>query len=295
MKLINKKQVNGKMVAIFDTEGAGIADIVSYLTQLGWTFAKLTVTYTAKGQQKKQDVPAAKVAAVQAKYHFDKWSFAASNGNQLIVCQISDQSHRALVSKAPHGAAKVFASIPAATPANTQLPRSVAAPVHEPSPTQPQLTAQQKALLQRKRELEAQKAAQTSRIQQERDAAAAKAAAALYAPQQDNENIPEMTATQRDEKRAAARAMDSMQVKKAAANKHTGLLIWAIIECLFIAPIAFGGFALYDIRCGRRLVTEDPSEAETRFKNAKQLLIFGIIFGILITGIACWKFLPVLL
>lgn len=288
MKLTSKKEMNGTKVAIFDTQGASIEDIVTYLSLNGWQFAKLTVTYTAKGKPKKVDVPPAKVKAVQAKYNFDKWSFAARKGNMVIVCQMSDHNKRAIVSKASNGAAKVFLSIPAhATPAE---PETVA-----PADA---LTSQQQELLRRKQEIASQEAADAASLRAERDRAAQEAAAALYAPQEDVNEIPEMTEVERGEKRHAARAAEQARIAEVSSKKHTGLLIWAIIECLLLVPIAFGGFAILDIVQGRKLLRDmppDPEEAETRFKNARQLLIFGIIFGIVITAVACWKFLPVIL
>lgn len=320
MRVTSKKQVNGTNVTIIDTQGASIADIVDFLANDGWQFPKLTVTYTAKGQTKKVDVTPDKVDAIQDKYHFDKWSFAAKKGDMALVCQMSDANRRAIVSKAPNGAAKVFMSIPPATHATgaqagtpaaagaqaSQAAQSAQAEAFAAAGASARgLTPQQQALLRRKRELQQQQAAQApqgtpakdaneaNKLREERARAQKEASAAIFAPQEDSEMIPELTNEQRSEKRKAARAADNAKREQVAANKHTGLLIWAIIECLLLIPIAFAGFAILDIVLARRRATEDPAEAETRFKSARNTLIFGIVFATIVSAaLFCLWILP---
>lgn len=167
MKLMGKKQREGKSVVVFDSQGATIVDIVRYLVQNGWQFNKLTVAVPKNGQVVTKDVPANKVAPLQAKYNFDRWSFIASKAEQAIAGQIDNGKETVIITQSKNNAINFFATIPAGSATGA-------------SATQQGKTPEQ----QRAEKLAKAKAAAQAKQQEEREQQLARARAAKKAAAQ---------------------------------------------------------------------------------------------------------------
>lgn len=259
LQLKTKKQVNGKNIAVFDTQDADIAAIVEAMSARGWTFDILFANYKlADGSSKKKDIPASKCAAVQARYNIDNWAFKAHLGGKTLAGQMDNSKHLAAISQSTGGAIKDFMALPIG---NAPVPAVHAQPAR---PQKPMQAPQQK-----------------SAIARQRDAEAAAAARALLNDEQD---APEITPMQREARRAASRAEEQKKMAAAPKKKHTALLILSILECL-TPSFVFGGMALYDVIKGRRFEAKGcPIEAAQRFKEVKFLLVFGLIATIAFTA-----------
>lgn len=282
MKLQAKKKVNGKDIVFVDSGTANIEEIAKVMAQHGWTFDVLKATYTAKdGTSKKKDIPYDKLVAIQRKFNLNNWSVQASKGAKVIAFQMDNAKHRIAVARSTGGAIQEFLKLPVGIPEPEPAPvpkpaskpvqkgAGAAGAVNKPSPTQ--------------------KPIQSSQFQQERAYAEEAAAAALYAD--NGSNIPEITPVQKEARRAAVRKDDQAKVKIAQKDKHTLLLVFSILE-IFTAGIAFGILALIDTLKGRKLSATDPGEAIRRFREAKVLLVFGVIASVL--AVVAWN-LPALL
>lgn len=260
LKLKAKQQIQGNTIILVDAGTANIDEVVQAMTRAGWTFDVLQASYTSKtGEKKRKDIPADKIVPVQKKFNLNKWSFKASKGSKVIVAQMTNKEHLIAIRKENGGALKEFLLLPVG---NVPAPKPV--PVQKPIQKQGQLA-------------------------KERAQAEAAAAELLY--RDEGAGIPEITPLQKEARRAAVRKEDKAKATRASAKKHTLLLVFSILE-IFSAGIVFGILALKDTLTGRKLSVSDPGEAERRFKEARLLLVFGVIAAV--GAVVAW-FLPSLL
>lgn len=278
VKIRNKKQVNGKNIIFVDSGNANIDEVISAMQQDGWSIDLLRATYVTKtGEKKNKDIPPDKIVSVQRKYNLDNWTFKASKGAKIIGAQMSNKQHLIAIKQSKGRAWQDFCELPVGNKPVEPMPVPV-----------PQPQAQSRPRPQRQRPTQ-QPLQQHGQFAQERIAAEDQAAAALYAD--DGDGIPEITPVQKQARRAAARKEDNARVAQVKAKKHTLLLVLSIIE-IFSAGIVFAGFALKDVLTGRKLAVSDPGEAERMFKEAKLLLVFGLLATV--AAVVAWN-LPALL
>lgn len=261
LKLKAKQQIQGEDIILVDAGTANIDEVVQAMAKAGWSFDVLQASYTAKtGETKRKDIPPEKIVAVQKKFDLNRWSFKATKGSKTVIAQMTNKDHLIAIRKVSGGALKEFLSLPVGDVPTAPKP----APMQKPIQKQGQLA-------------------------QERAQAEAAAAEVLY--RDEGAHIPEITPLQKEARRAAVRKEDKAKVSKAAAKKHTALLVFSILE-IFSAGIVFGILALKDTLTGRKLAQTDPGEAERRFKEARLLLIFGLVAAV--GAVLAWNF-PALL
>lgn len=261
MKLKAKQQIQGSTVILVDAGTANIDELVQAMTKAGWTFDILQASYTSKtGEKKRKDIPADKIVPIQKKFNLNNWSFKASKGSKVIVAQMTNKEHLIAIRKENGGALKEFLLLPVG-----EIPTPKPVPAQAPIQKQGQL-AQQRA--------------------QAEDAAAE----LLYCDE--GSHIPEITPLQKEARRAALRKEDKAKISKAAAKKHPLLIIFAILEIISLAGIVFGIYALKDAISARKKVTSDPGESERLLKEARMMLIFGVLA--FVGAVTAWN-LPALL
>lgn len=269
LKLKTKKQVNGKNVIFVDSGNANIDEVISAMQQDGWDIDLLRATYTTKtGEKKSKDIPPEKIVGVQRKYNLDNWTFKASKGAKVIGAQMSNKQHVIAIKQSKGGAWQDFCDLPVGN-------RPEPVPSFEPEP--------QMRRPQRQRPTQ-QPLQQQGQFAQERMEVEDQVAAALYVD--DNDSIPEITTVQKEARRAAVRKEDNVRMSQVKVKKHTLLLVFSILE-IFSAGIVFAILALKDTLTGRKLAISDPGEAERRFKEAKLLLVFGLLAAI--AAVVAWN------
>lgn len=275
MELKTKRQMNGKSIAVFDTKGMNIVDIVDEMVSDGWTFEKLTVTYENNmGGKSTKDVEPQNVKRIFDKFHFEQWNFRARRQGQIIAGSVFNSKNTAAISESRGGAINAFVAIGGG---------------HMPEPQRPESQPEQP---RRKPQIERGYIPQEDDIYARRETARA-AAASLY--DDDDDTVPGISRAQREAKREELRANDEAAIAQVSQKKHTGLLILSIVEILLVASIFCGIIGLVDSIAGRKRVATDPQEAAARFKLARAVLILGIVVDIICLAISVWKFGPIIM
>ena len=247
----NKTQSNGRSVVIFDTEGQTIGSVIDQMTANGWRFNRLQVSYQANdGTTKRKNVPAGRAGEIYNKYGFTKWNFEAVNGAASVTGSMDCSKYAIAITGSRGGGYKVLASM-----------QDV--PTHRTSAFDTYDRGSYSG----------------GGVRYEDLAAAAK---------QDRRD--ERDEYERQQKRMEDRAEDSQVQSSGKKSKHTGYIILAIIEILFVAPIIFALFAISDTLKGRKALEYDVKEAKGHFKEARNLLIGGAIAAIIFAAILIWKF-----
>lgn len=249
-----KKQANGRSVAIFDTEGQDIGGVVKMMTDAGWRFNKLQVTYNANdGTKKHKNVPAARAAEIYARYGFTKWSFEAANGTSSVTGSMDCDKYAIAITGSRGGGYQMLDGMrPAQDPYRQQ-------------PTQAYYPQQQQQVYQQPVQQQPYNSPYATQAEQMREA-------------------------DRLQAREAERAAEAVSTAGEKQSKHGIYIFFAIIEMLFIAPIVFALFAISDTLKGRKALEYDVKAANKHFKEARNLLIGGAIAAIVFAGILYWKF-----
>ena len=248
----NKTQSNGRSVVIFDTEGQSIGGVVDQMTANGWRFNRLQVSYLANdGTTKRKNVPAGRAGEIYNKYGFTKWNFEAVNGAASVTGSMDCSKYAIAITGSRGGGYKLLASMHEAP-----TRRTAAFDSYDRTPR-----------------------AETGGVRYEDLARASE--------QNRRDEIDEY---ERQQTRVEDRAEDAAVQASGKKSKHTGYIILAIIEILFVAPIIFALFAISDTLKGRKALDYDVKEANGHFKEARNLLIGGAVAAIIFAAILIWKF-----
>lgn len=297
MELKTKKQVNGKPVAVFSTEGMNIADIVSEMTQDGWTFDKLVVSYPNKnGGTSTKEVKAEQVPAIIEKWNFDNWKFTASRNNQKLSGKVINSKEAALISEAKNGALNDFKALGKG---------GFTTPV--PSPKQPakkkltpeQVQARQAKAARAKMEQNIPVVSENEFMPKEKAKSAA--VSALY---DDDEadfeyqmpTVPQNASKPKRKKTVPSTpVVDTENIEPPKSKNPILLIIFAVLEFLGIASIPFGIVSVVEIIGGQKRMITDPNEGMIKLKFAKRLLIIGAVFAVIFWCIIIVNMGPIIL
>lgn len=293
MRYKSKKQRNGRTVVVFDSEGQNIASILDALSDKGWVFDKIKVTYKTKtGDKKSKEIPESKVSAVLDRYGFSRWSFDAHNGRAVLGCSIDNDTSTLIVTTARNHALDAIRSLPPLEDASDD--DDVFDDLDDEDDT----------------EQKAPRRGNHNRREHNRDDYYDDYGDDDYDNEYDDydnrasqyndrqyDRYDERYDYRRPETaraiRETGRAHDASAIQSASMKKHTSYFFIAILELLFgfvLAPIGFVIGALTDTVKARKLARTDPMEAEKRFKEARNLLIFGAIAAALMFTVVVWRY-----